>query len=1283
MIPIIRGGTSFRGAGAYYLHDKARDPGIARELKPTSGDRVAWIETRNCVNDSPRAALDEMWRTHADAASLKKAARIKGGGRAPTKPVKTIALSWHADEKPDRAAMRAAADDYLAAMGWQEHQAVIVCHTDTKHPHLHIILNRVHPVTGRTLDDSNDRPRSQAWALGYELAHGRVFCSARVMKAAEAQAQIEAARNARNRELVEPVTDIAVALSQRQTHAVTTPVTGRELSPEQRKAAQHLLQGPDLVAVTGYAGTGKTRLLERTRRGWEAQGLTVRGVTLSGIAARNLEAGSGIQSRTIASLEFAWSKGRDPLSARDILVVDEAGMVSAPQMLRLLSAARDAGAKVVLVGDPEQLQPINSPAPYRAIAQTVGGVELTEIHRQRTDWQRQATRELANKSTRRALSRYDGEGFVHEAKTVAEARRDLIDEWCEGQRLQPGADRIILAHRRADVARLNELARERMRETGALGRDRMIATASGDLLLAKGDAIVFGRNDSKLGVNNGTRATIESISEHRLTALVIEDGKRRAVSVPLYEYNAISYGYAMTVHKAQGVTVDAAHVLASRQYDRHIAYVALSRHRDSLHLHYATSDFASVDRLSETFARAPLPILSRAQTQPDDIFCTERLKRDYAADTVAVNDTMIERTRRRGAGAGHAPADHKTVVASERRFMDAEAVLEADALSLTPREQRDLMSERHKAERDHFFAERGHFIKALRDEVYIRVRADQAGHWREHHAFAVEARSKAQSYAEHFELMARAAVSDGDLDRATYHLSDRDAHRAEPEVHIRRNAGKQIEHQRAMIKARQNEACAAFINERYSDYAALKDRQQDERRDLKALQTAPGDQSQGDQQRILELTRKFAAPPLDEEKRRAQISAILDKLDLVRETVPGARPMASEHDPLRENEERALYEKKAAEEIDKQQRLYASLTNDADQIERGQEGRVRDHAREERIKSYAHEWTETATAARKAGEAKTQGENAGKDGGQEGPDEAERRAQAEAETQARAERQREAERMAREAEAERQRQQTGEENAQLFAGSAQTFSSVKDRWSEALGKHYDVYRPYESLARAAGYELELFQQERREVARKINAEQDPEMRRILILEDRAAIADYQSSLAERNARLSEVITGRFADPQAYAARQTAHEKFYQGMRAELTGEYGNVTAQQQDRIAARQRGIAADLKAEAYERRLDWERSRLGVTRTSDSQRARTQESYSQHSSQSETQQSTTLKPWLQDKVSAMDRKRTEERNFHTASRQATGTQATEADRTQTRENEERERHRHGHGRGR
>ncbi|WP_292046415.1 MULTISPECIES: Ti-type conjugative transfer relaxase TraA [unclassified Brevundimonas] len=375
---------------------------------------------------------------------------------------------------------------------------------------------------------------------------------------------------------------------------------GLILSGEQADALAHVTDGRDLGIVVGYAGTGKSAMLGVAREAWEAAGYEVRGVALSGIAAENLEGGSGIASRTIASMEHGWGQGRDMLTARDVLVIDEAGMVGTRQLERVLSHAADVGAKVVLVGDPQQLQSIEAGAAFRSIHERHGGIEIETVRRQREDWQRDATCDLATGRIDAAIRAYDGHGMVHEAQSREQARGDLIDRWDRDRQVSPERSRIILTHTNTEVRELNEAARERMREAGDLGDDVCVRVERGDRTFAAGDRVMFLQNERGLGVKNGTLGTIEGVSEQYMTVRT-DDG--RSVQFDLKDYDRIDHGYAATIHKAQGMTVDRTHVLATPGLDAHGSYVALSRHRDGMDLHYGRDDFATQDKLVRTLSR--------------------------------------------------------------------------------------------------------------------------------------------------------------------------------------------------------------------------------------------------------------------------------------------------------------------------------------------------------------------------------------------------------------------------------------------------------------------------------------------------------------------------------------------------------------------------------------------------------------------------------------------------------------------------------------------------------
>ena len=212
---------------------------------------------------------------------------------------------------------------------------------------------------------------------------------------------------------------------------------------------RHVTGEGRIAAVAGAAGAGKSTMLAAARTAWERQGLRVRGAALAGKAAEGLQEGSGIESRTIASLEWSWAQGKDRLAARDVLVIDEAGMIGSRQLGRLLSQARAAGAKVVLVGDAEQLQPIEAGAAFRAVAGPVGVAGIGTIRRQHEEWARTASMDLAKGRVRDGLGAYKARGQVRFEASREAAKAAIARDWMAGR--QAGETALNLAHTHADV----------------------------------------------------------------------------------------------------------------------------------------------------------------------------------------------------------------------------------------------------------------------------------------------------------------------------------------------------------------------------------------------------------------------------------------------------------------------------------------------------------------------------------------------------------------------------------------------------------------------------------------------------------------------------------------------------------------------------------------------------------------------------------------------------------------------------------------------------------------
>jgi hypothetical protein len=178
MVPkFAKPGKSFKGVMLYLAHD----PDHA-----ATSDRVAWTHTLNLAHDDIAGATREMHTTALNAGLLKAEQGI--GGRNVERPVKHFSLNWHPSEKPDREEMLGAVQSFIKHMGWEDHQAIVIAHTDKPYRHVHVVLNAIHPETGLKLDDGFERRRAQAWALAYEHQHGKIFCEQRLKPAAEREA---------------------------------------------------------------------------------------------------------------------------------------------------------------------------------------------------------------------------------------------------------------------------------------------------------------------------------------------------------------------------------------------------------------------------------------------------------------------------------------------------------------------------------------------------------------------------------------------------------------------------------------------------------------------------------------------------------------------------------------------------------------------------------------------------------------------------------------------------------------------------------------------------------------------------------------------------------------------------------------------------------------------------------------------------------------------------------------------------------------------------------------
>ncbi|MDG3065994.1 MobF family relaxase [Thauera mechernichensis] len=417
----------------------------------------------------------------------------------------------------------------------------------------------------------------------YDHVGGRTLYTTREMLAAEQSVlQIACARAQESAHRLSPqVVEKAITAMQAERSTGGAPF---RLRAEQRDAVLALTTNQGATALmVGDAGTGKSTALAAVREAYLSQGFSVIGAALAGKAAAELQAGAGIQSSTIDRLLIDVDGGRTVLNSRTVIVLDEAGMIDSRKMARVSQLARDAGAKLILVGDHKQLQPVGAGATFRHLAAEQPVARLQQIGRQREQWAREAVREMSRGEAEVALSKFIDRGLVRVERTHAAAVRAAADRFVM-DRGEVGAERVqAIGATNAQVRDLNSEIRERLKASGEIRDPQEIQVRDGKdpekpakLELAQAERIVITRNENRLGLKNGDFATVQWVSRNAVLLRLDRTGETIEVDPRKV---AMRHGYAATTHRLQGATVERAIVLGSEHTSREMAYVQASRAR--------------------------------------------------------------------------------------------------------------------------------------------------------------------------------------------------------------------------------------------------------------------------------------------------------------------------------------------------------------------------------------------------------------------------------------------------------------------------------------------------------------------------------------------------------------------------------------------------------------------------------------------------------------------------------------------------------------------------------
>lgn len=384
---------------------------------------------------------------------------------------------------------------------------------------------------------------------------------------------------------------------------------GVRLDGPQAALVRHFAcSGTLLAAGIGPAGTGKTTAMAAFADVVSTAGGRVVGLAPSAKAAAGLAEELGVQTDTLAKFLHVHTTGvatpadlaRLAVDERTVILVDEAGMSSTPDVAAVVDIARKAGASVRLLGDPAQLQAVGAGGLLRLVDHQVGAVYLEEIHRFADPNEKVASLALRDGDTSGL------EFYIDHARTAGGTRGAMTDElyaaWTADQ--ADGKTSLMIAASRLDVRDLSARARVDRIAAGLVEADGV--ALHDETRAGRGDLVVTRHNDRRLQVERGSDFVKNGdvwqvLKRHKDGALTCRHtGHHNRVTLPAsYVAEHVELAYATTIHRAQGMTVDTAHALVDPTGDRAGLYTSATRGRQSNRL------YVVVDELVDTAKDVP------------------------------------------------------------------------------------------------------------------------------------------------------------------------------------------------------------------------------------------------------------------------------------------------------------------------------------------------------------------------------------------------------------------------------------------------------------------------------------------------------------------------------------------------------------------------------------------------------------------------------------------------------------------------------------------------------
>lgn len=382
--------------------------------------------------------------------------------------------------------------------------------------------------------------------------------------------------------IIESAERIGLSYGRRLGVSGCAALAGADLSPEQRAAAARITDGRQIAIVIGRAGTGKSHTLNAARHAFEAEGYRVIGLAPTNAVVADLRKDGYVHAATLHR-ELGQVE-RDPTrwDRKTVVMVDEAAMIDNAIMGRLLKAAEQSGAKLILAGDDRQFASVARGGMFIELVDLYGAAELKTVHRQRQEYQAKASENFARGDILAALKAYDERGQIVWCDSLDDARARAV----AAQASITGPS-FLYASTNKEVEELNRAEQLRRREGREAAGEKITAhgfkTVRGQVSISAGERVQFYETDRKIGVATSEFGTVKTVTVN-LMEIIKDDGT--TVSFNPMKYDQWGLGYSGTGYKGQGKTQVKTAAVYDNPYawDMRAAYVIGTRHKEDYQL---------------------------------------------------------------------------------------------------------------------------------------------------------------------------------------------------------------------------------------------------------------------------------------------------------------------------------------------------------------------------------------------------------------------------------------------------------------------------------------------------------------------------------------------------------------------------------------------------------------------------------------------------------------------------------------------------------------------------